>query len=427
MDVPPYESVTLCANIPMRTCVRTCAAPQAWARYDSISFRDLCVRLGVSKRLYKEAFEPMILTGLFAPGEECSAAAALGMAYFFVLKHQTSFDVRWARGNVGEVIFAPWVEAMKARNVTFMQSTRVVGFEETADSKIGAKIDAEIDSTSAEIKSTLRPTAQQSSRLSAVLCSPAGAAASDPPTRLEADNVVFAVGAAALSGLVRNSPILSRHAELRRFCNLRGTSVLATRLFLDRPVRTPYSANACWGFDEGVGMTWFDIRQLHKPAHDHEPGAVLEVDYYHSNSLLSMSDSDIVTKAKHDLDQMLGADCVAAEVIDAAVVRLPSGVNWYYPGSYKNMPDTTSTAIPNAYFVGDLVRTRHGSWSQEKAFVTGIEAANAILHRPVESGVIPLKDDETHVAFGRSAVSRVQKLLGLGDRAKGPSIADFLF
>ena len=27
----------------------------------------------------------MILTGLFAPGEQCSAAA-LGMAYFFVLK-----------------------------------------------------------------------------------------------------------------------------------------------------------------------------------------------------------------------------------------------------------------------------------------------------------------------------------------------------
>lgn len=63
-------------------------------KYDKISFRDLCVKLGVSRRCYEEAFEPMILTGLFAPGEECSAAAALGMAYFFVLKSQNSFDVR---------------------------------------------------------------------------------------------------------------------------------------------------------------------------------------------------------------------------------------------------------------------------------------------------------------------------------------------
>ena len=63
---------------------------EAWRKYDKLSFRDLCVKLGVSKRLYDEAFEPMILTGLFAPGEQCSAAAALGMAYFFVLKHQQS-------------------------------------------------------------------------------------------------------------------------------------------------------------------------------------------------------------------------------------------------------------------------------------------------------------------------------------------------
>ena len=100
----------------------------AWRRYDELSFRDLCTKLGVSRKLYREAFEPMILTGLFAPGEQCSAAAALGMAYFFVLKHQTSFDVRWCKGNVGERIFQPWVEQMRARGVTFLTSTRATGF-----------------------------------------------------------------------------------------------------------------------------------------------------------------------------------------------------------------------------------------------------------------------------------------------------------
>jgi len=54
---------------------------EAWEMYDQISFRDLCIKLGVSKRCYEEAFEPMILTGLFAPGAECSAAAALGKSY----------------------------------------------------------------------------------------------------------------------------------------------------------------------------------------------------------------------------------------------------------------------------------------------------------------------------------------------------------
>ena len=56
---------------------------EAWRKYDQVSFRDLCMQLGVSRRMYYEAFESMILTGLFAPGRECSAAAALGMVREF--------------------------------------------------------------------------------------------------------------------------------------------------------------------------------------------------------------------------------------------------------------------------------------------------------------------------------------------------------
>jgi uncharacterized protein with NAD-binding domain and iron-sulfur cluster len=124
-----------------------------------------------------------------------------------------------------------------------------------------------------------------------------------------------------------------------------------------------------------------------------------------------------------DLDTMLGPAARAANVVDAAVVRLPAGVNWYYPGSYADLPDLRSRAVRNAYFVGDLVKTRHGSWSQEKAYVTGMEAANAILGRPAMHGIVPLDEDEPHVAAGRKAVSAARSVLG--DRT--PSLADFLF
>lgn len=221
---------------------------EARLQYDQVSFRDLCKKLGVSKRLYDEAFEPMILTGLFAPGEQCSAAAALGMAYFFVLKHQTSFDVRWCRGNVGEKIFAPWCAAMRLAGVEFVSSTRAVGFN--ADPATGA--------------------------VTAVRCRGVDTGGGADFSLL-ADDVVLALGAPALAAITRGSPTLSRHAEFRQFCDLRGTGVLATRLFLDRRVQAPYSANACWGFDAGVGMTFFDISTLHAPALDGEPGSVFEV------------------------------------------------------------------------------------------------------------------------------------------------------
>ena len=382
----------------------------AWKKYDTISFRDLCIKLGVSKRCYDEAFEPMILTGLFAPGSQVSAAAALGMAYFFVLSNQQAFDVRWCKGNIGEAIFDPWMRKMQEMGVRFQTSTRVDKFD------ISSATRAKITNIQCSVKD---PDTQQVTTWSV-----------DNPSV-----VVFATGAAALNGMVRNNQqSLARLAEFRRFANLRGTSVLATRLYLDKEVKTPYTANACWGFDQGVGMTFFNIGELHQRNLDEEEKeqadgikTILEVDYYHANSLLVMSDDEIVEKVKSDLDTMLGASSKTANVVDAAVVRLPNAVNWYYPDSYKDMPDLKSESLSNAYFAGDLVKTRHGSWSQEKAYVTGMEVSNLILKKPQSSDIIPLPKDELHVAFGRSAVSTAQKLLGLGDPSRAPSLADFFF
>jgi uncharacterized protein with NAD-binding domain and iron-sulfur cluster len=388
-------------------------SPDAWKTFDKVSFRDLCMKLGVSQRCFDEAFEPMILTGLFAPGAECSAAAALGMAYFFVLSNQKAFDVRWCKGNIGDKIFDPWVHRMKTQDnpVTFQSSTRVTGFE------IG---------TNASNSSGGGGKPSSSSSVSSIRCQVDGA---KEEIVMEADEVVFAVGAAALNAMVRNSPDLSGFAEFRRFANLRGTSVLATRLYLDRHVHIPYTANACWGFDRGVGMTFFDIGALHgeQDTHNANGGSVVEVDYYHADTLLVMSDEQIRDKAKDDLNTMLGAQCAVAKVTDAAIVRLPNAVNWYFPDSYNDMPSAKSNSLTNVYFAGDLVKTRHGSWSQEKAYVTGIEAANLIRKQKIDEGVIPLPKDEPHVAFGRSAVSTLQRVLGFGDKSRAPSLVDFLF
>jgi len=411
---------------------------EAWDKYDQISFRDLCIKLGVTRRCYDEAFEPMILTGLFAPGSECSAAAALGMAYFFVLKSQNSFDVRWCKGNIGQKIFQPWVQQMENKDsnnsysnsnngdgdgngdhqrqirqsVNFMTSTRVIGFEKDQNGNLISTVIC---------KTTNNQNEEDDDKPDNDIVS------------IECDTVVFAVGGAALNAFVRNSPILATHGEFRRFANLRGTGVLATRIYLDKFIDIPYSANACWGFDKGVGMTIFDITKLHGTTTDNDNnnnnggGSVIEVDYYHAASLLVMSDQAIVTKVKDDLNTILGSqECNNATVVDAAIVRLPQAVNWYSPGSYANMPDAQSKSIPNVYFAGDLVRTRHGSWSQEKAYVTGIEAANLILGRKLDHGIIPLEADELHVSLGRTGISSLKKILGFGDPSKA-SLVDFLW
>jgi uncharacterized protein with NAD-binding domain and iron-sulfur cluster len=345
----------------------------AYDRFDRMSFEDLCKKMGVSRRLYTEVFEPMILTGLFAPGAQCSAAAALGMAYFFVLKSQTSFDVRWCRGNVGEKIFRPWVERMEALGVELLPSTRV------------GDLDIDPDGT------TVR-----------------GVRLSDGRS-LPADYVVLGVGAAALRGMVRASPQLAALSpELARCADLRGTDCVATRLWFDRRVEMPYWANPVWGFDEGVGMTVFDIRALHAPAHDAEPGSVVEVDLYHAGKFLAMSDEALVAQV-HERLRAIAPGFAAAAVVDSAVVRIPAGVTWFFPGSHRLLPPARSAAARNLLFAGDYVRSGHGSWSQERAYVSGIEAANAIAGRTL-CPVIPLRPNEAHVQAGASAVRAVRGL-----------------
>jgi uncharacterized protein with NAD-binding domain and iron-sulfur cluster len=138
-----------------------------------------------------------------------------------------------------------------------------------------------------------------------------------------------------------------------------------------------------------------------------------------------MSDEDIVDKVKKDLDRIIPG-CSSSKVVDAAVVRLDNAVNWYYPGSYRDMPSIKSSSLDNLYFAGDIVKTSHGSWSQEKAFVTGMEAANCILGRSLDEGVLPVGDDESHVRLGKRFVATARKVLGGGDESKAPSLVDFL-
>lgn len=104
-----------------------------------------------------------------------------------------------------------------------------------------------------------------------------------------------------------------------------------------------------------------------------------------------------------------------------AVVRIPAGVTWFFPGSHALLPPGKSSALSNLFYVGDYVRSTHGSWSQEKAYVSGMEAANSIAGTEV-CRVVPLKENEAHVAAGASAVKAARSLLPFL-----PSIPDFLF
>ncbi|MFM7425760.1 MAG: FAD-dependent oxidoreductase [Elainella sp.] len=336
---------------------------EAWKRYDAVTARELFKQFGVSARLYKESFEPMLLVGLFAPGEQCSAAAALGMLYYFILAHQPDFDVVWCRGTVGDQIFHPWVERIERLGGRALTNRRVTDLDLT-----------EAGETAGAVQT--------------VVCG---------EERFAADAVIFAVGVTGIQKIVSSSPALRNLPQFCNLMNLNAVDVLATRLWFDRKIAIPRASNACFGFDDTTGWTFFDLNALHD-VHRDEPGTVVEVDFYHANQLIPMDDAQLIAKVQRDL-----ATCVPAfgqaRVIDSSVIRLPRAVTHFAPGSYASMLPV-QTDIPNLFLSGDWVISRHGSWSQEKAYVTGLEAANAVIERfgkgqPAQ--VIPVEPDEPHI------------------------------
>lgn len=392
LRLPPADLASL---VPLGTALaRLDGTPAGYDALDAISFRELCMQLGVSERAYTEVAEPMVLTGLFAPGHEVSAAAALGMADFFVLRSQTSFDVRWCRGNVGARIFAPWVARLQEEGVRVRTGARVSQLHVEGDggARGGGGATGPVG--------TLR------------------AIGLDDGSELAADAFVFALGAGALAKLAQAAPdALRGTAEWRGLAQLRGTACLATRLWFDRRVPLQYSANPAWGFEDGVGTTFFDLSALHAPAHALEAGQVIEVDWYACGAMLGRTDAELVEASRRVLERT-DARFASARVIDSAVVRLPSGATWFYPGSGAHAPQTVCRALRNVCFAGDYVRrgegvAEHGSWSQERAFVSGVDAANAAAGAQIATP-IPLPADEPHVALVRAAARTAREAGVLG-------------
>ncbi|GET43726.1 hydroxysqualene dehydroxylase [Microseira wollei] len=344
----------------------------AWRRYDGVTARELFKQFGVSARLYRESFEPMLLVGLFAPGEQCSAAATLGMLYFFILAHQPDFDVVWCRGTVGEKIFRPWVEQIE---------------------KSGGKL-----ATNRRVSDLI----VDNNRVTGVVCG---------DETFDADAVIFAVGVTGMQKIISGSPSLQKRQEFRDVMNLGAIDVLATRLWFDRKIDIPLPSNACFGFNPTTGWTFFDLNALHDEYRD-EPGTVIEADFYHANQFLPLSDEEIVPIVQRDL-----AACVPAfgqaKVIDSSVIRLPRAVTHFAPGSYQYMLPAV-TSFENAFMSGDWIVNRHGSWSQEKAYVTGLEAANLVIDRLQQGSkaeIIPVEADELHIQMARSLNQSVRNSL----------------
>ncbi|WOL16799.1 hypothetical protein Cni_G25587 [Canna indica] len=339
----------------------------------TVTSRELFKQFGCSERLFREVFEPLLHAGLLAPAEQCSAAATLGMVYYYILSHQQNFDVTWCRGTVEEKIFLPWLESMISKGLKFCENKSMTDFILN----------------------------QETGCISGLVCG---------QDIYKADAFVLAVGISNLQSAILSSSVLQSQQEFLSVLNLASIDVISVEVWLDRKVKVPNAANICCGSDDSISWTFLDLNSVYDEYQD-EPATVLEADIYYATQLLSLNDEQIVAKVMAYLSSCV-KEFKEVIVVQQNVIRHAKSATHFFPGSYKYMM-RGSTTFPNLFMAGDWIITRHGSWSKEKAFVTGLEAANRVVDYLGEgefAKIVAVKEDEPHIQTLRSLNRRANEI-----------------
>jgi len=437
--------------------------------YDRMSAHQLFIKMGISPRLVADFIRPTLLVGLFKPPEELSAAVAMELLYFYALAHQTSFDVRWIRSrSISELIIAPLAQSLsevklppsKAAMEATAAATAAAAPAKPAAEATEAEIEAEIEGVASQGKAEAADEAADEAAAAAAEAENAltvmggsfvqslamedgrvseltyrDAKTGEAATLDGLDGCVLALGAKGMKAVMRGSRDLARAApELCTAASLDSIDVMAVRIWLDKTVATRTPANVFSKFPalRGAGGTFFMLDQLQSDepellwGGEEVQGSVLACDFYNAGSLLPLSDEDVIATLMDELLPAAVPEFRGAVVVDSHVARYPGAVTWFSPGSYKKRPPLETT-VPNLVCAGDWVRMgerEHGAKGlcQERAFVSGLEAANALARNGQlglngkQSLVMPIRDDQPQVVAGRKAnklVADAVKAIGL--------------
>lgn len=353
--------------------------PETYEKYDQMTAREMFRMSGVTEAAYEYFLKPTLQVGLFAPPEELSAAVTCECLYFYSLAHMYDFDVRWCKGSISEKIFEPLVRKIELAGGSVLGKRFVTGLDLDDDGTCRV-IAKNIDACREEV--------------------------------YEADAIIFALSIKGMQKLVSSNPLLASLKEFRNIMNLRSIDCIATRLWFDRKVPCKFPANVLAGFEEDVGATYFDLNQLQTKECTNEPGSVIAADFYGANSLMPLSDEEIIKKVHKNI-----ASCdpgfASATVIDSSVLRFPQAVSHFAPGSHRHRPYQRSS-FSNVFLAGDWVKgVDHGAngLSQERAYVTGLMAANYALEylnvgQPAR--ILPIEPDEPHIVIMKEANKQIK-------------------
>lgn len=368
-------------------------------QYDRMTAHELFLRFKLSPRLVEDFMRPTLLVGLFKPPEELSALVVMELFYYYALAHMDSFDVRWIRnGTVSDSLIAPLATKLQNdHDLEVLGGCRVSKI--SLSEKKGKKYVTKLEYQDRNGKAT---------------------------TIDDIDGVVLALSCRGMESVVSNSPDLARIPMFSKAASCKGIDVISTRIWLDRTVPTRSPANVFSRFEElrGAGGTFFMLDQFQSDSlrelwgNEEPQGSVVACDFYNAGALMTLPDDDIIATLMSDLLPSAVPAFADAKVVDSWVGKYAGTVSWFAPGTYSKRPTLRVSEVANLMCAGDWVRMgerEHGAKGlcQERAYVSGLEAGNALLRETIDAGtphrVLPVREDELQFRAGVALNRQVMK------------------
>ena len=135
--------------------------------------------------------------------------------------------------------------------------------------------------------------------------------------------------------------------------------------------------------------------------------------------MMPRTDEQILTDVQSYLSTCEPA-FASANLIDGAVLRFYGAVTHFSPGSFASRP-FQETTLPNLFLAGDWVKgVPHGAngLSQERAYITGLIAANKVIERCMKgspAAILDVQSDEPHIAALKTLNREIKdRIRGLG-------------
>ena len=349
------DLLRLAAALPRLAAAWSFAHAQHYDAWDRLSIDEMFAWIGLPAHL-EQVFKGMCKASTFHSHSEISASWGLSMIESTMLGHPDDHKMWCFRGNLGTHLVDPLAKALRERGGRILRNATAVGVE-----RAGACISAVL----------VEPTDPGAARGREVLSS---------PMRLPCDS---AVAATDIPGFQRwLLPALAEVPEIRASANLDAVGSSVARVVTSRPLSEEDATMGIFAGRFRVLDTYFRLSSYQDEFIDFRArtgGEVIELHAYLASRELAASPPALARALI--LDEVLRAwPELRGHVVHFAFAANERTFDKQGVGHGRFQPGTRTT-VPNLFVCGSWIRTEEAVHDMEKAVVTGLRAANAVLEQ----------------------------------------------